>query len=361
MTFWQTGRITALEQKEVAVALPVHLVGSIGLDTVEEVFQTCGRRLGPYLKRVPDGEPGGRRLWISWQFPLLRASPFLEPDLSVHRPGGLGFHPLLLAQGVAPNEVRFGELGYAREARASYLDFLAARNAGTLGPGLRFQVCLPTPFAVVAPFVAAEARDAVLSAYEAAMLREVAAIAAAIPHRDLALQWDVCIEMLMWDGRWRGGPPFPGMEKVFAESFARMAAAVPADVELGFHLCYGDLDGRHFVEPEDAGKMVELANLIAGSVSRPIAWLHMPVPIARADDAFFLPLSQSRLGAETELYLGVVHAEDGVDGTRRRMMAARKFAGRPFGIASECGIARGRTPDVVRAFLEVHAGAAATA
>jgi len=60
------------------MSLPVHLVGSIGLDTVDDVFAACGELLGPYLKRVPDGEPGGRRLWISWQFPLLRASPFLE-------------------------------------------------------------------------------------------------------------------------------------------------------------------------------------------------------------------------------------------------------------------------------------------
>ena len=40
----------------------VHLVGSVGLDTTEEVFGVAGRLLGPYLKRVPDGEPGGRRL-----------------------------------------------------------------------------------------------------------------------------------------------------------------------------------------------------------------------------------------------------------------------------------------------------------
>ena len=36
----------------------VHLVGSIGLDTVGDVFATVGRLLGPYLKRVPDGELG---------------------------------------------------------------------------------------------------------------------------------------------------------------------------------------------------------------------------------------------------------------------------------------------------------------
>jgi hypothetical protein len=341
------------------MSLPVHLVGSIGLDTVDDVFAACGELLGPYLKRVPDGEPGGRRLWISWQFPLLRASPFLKADVSTHRAGGVGFHPLMVAEGVNPEDVRFGELGYAREARASYLDFVAARDNGVLPSNVRFQVCLPTPFAVVAPFVAENSRDAVLRAYEAAMLREVAAVCAGIPHHDLALQWDVCIEMVMWDGRWRGGPPFPGMEKVFADTFARLAAAVSGNVELGFHLCYGDLDARHFVEPVDMTKMVELANLIAASAQRPIAWMHMPVPIARDDDAFFRPLRKLHLDAGTELYLGLVHAEDGLAGAQRRIAAARKFAGRSFGVASECGIARGRTPARVRQFLEVYAAAAA--
>jgi hypothetical protein len=40
----------------------VHLVGSIGLDGVAEVFRTAGKMLGRRLKRIPDGEPGGRRL-----------------------------------------------------------------------------------------------------------------------------------------------------------------------------------------------------------------------------------------------------------------------------------------------------------
>ena len=43
----------------------VHLVGSIGLNSVEEIFRTVGQRLGRRLKRSPDGEIGGRRLWIS--------------------------------------------------------------------------------------------------------------------------------------------------------------------------------------------------------------------------------------------------------------------------------------------------------
>src|SRR6516165_11190277 len=58
----------------------VHLVGSIALESVDEVFRTVGEVLGRRLRRVPDGEPGGRRLWISWQYPFLRAQPFLRAD-----------------------------------------------------------------------------------------------------------------------------------------------------------------------------------------------------------------------------------------------------------------------------------------
>jgi hypothetical protein len=63
----------------------VHLVGSIGLDTVEEVYRAVGKLLGRRIRRVPDGEPGGRRLWISWQYPLLRANPFLKIDAEAGR------------------------------------------------------------------------------------------------------------------------------------------------------------------------------------------------------------------------------------------------------------------------------------
>jgi len=333
----------------------VHLVGSIGLDTTPEVFATVGRLLGPHLKRVPDGEPGGRRLWISWQYPLLRANPFLQPagPPSVF---GVGFPPLKVADDVAPGEVRFGELGYSREARASYLDFQQARQRGELPPGVKFQVSLPTPSAVIGAFCDPEAVPAVLPAYERAMLAEVERVCAAIPHHDLAMQWDVCSEMVQWDGRWRVRP-YPGIENDFRRTFARLAAAVPTDVELGFHLCYGDLDAKHFIEPEDLGKAVELANLILGCVGRPVAYVHMPVPISRADDAYFAPLTGLQRPPGTDLYLGLVHAADGVEGTRRRMAAASRYVSE-FGIASECGIARARRPETVLDILQVSAAAA---
>jgi hypothetical protein len=329
----------------------VHFVGSVALDTPEEVFAAIGKHCGPYLKRVPDGEPGGRRLWISWQIPVLRANPSLAPV-------GEGLVPLKLADGVAPEQLHFGELGYYREARPSYQDFLRAREAGHIPSAVRFQVSLPTPLAVVMPFCREPDAQQIVPAYERAMLREVERICTAIPHRDLAIQWDVCIEMIQWDGRVTTMPSFPGMEHVFTENFRRLATAVPVDVELGFHLCYGDLDAKHFIEPIDATKMVELANLITRSVRRPITWMHMPVPIGRTDGAFYMPLGNLALGPETELYLGLVHAQDGVEGTSRRIEAAKQYAP-TFGIASECGISRGRDPNLAMKFIETYGAAAA--
>jgi hypothetical protein len=332
----------------------VHLVGSIGLDTVDEVFRTLGELLGPHLRRVPDGEVGGRRLWISWQYPLLRASVFLRPDPSgAIRPTNR-FPLLTLAEGVVPSDVRFGELGYAREARASYLDFVAARDNGTLPKGIRFQVCLPTPFAVVSSVVVPAVLPAVEAAYERAMIAEVAALCRHIPHGDLAIQWDVCNEMVVWDGQASDAVPADVPREKLIARMQHLCAAVPDDVELGLHLCYGDFGAKHFVEPKDAAKMVEFANALTQSIPHKLAYIHMPVPIERNDDMFHRPFRDLELGEGTELFLGLVHAKDGVEGTRARLAAARRHAPK-FGIATECGMARARSEDTVRALLRIHA------
>lgn len=335
----------------------VHLVGSIGLDSVDDVFRTVGRRLGRRLRRVPDGEQGPRRLWISFQYPFLLASPFLRPD-----PGGAarknsGFRLLVLAEGVTTGELRFGELGYAREARASYQDFLAARERGDLPKQVRFQVCLPTPMAVIRGFCTGKDVAGIERAYEAAMIREAQAICRAIPHRDLCIQWDVCYEMIAWDGQPQEFfPPITVTKDAIIAPFARLCAAIPADVELGFHLCYGDFGAKHAIEPKDAGKLVEISNALAKAVVHPIAYIHMPVPIARSDAAYFKPLADLKLSPASRLYLGVVHS-DGAEATRKRIAAASRYAA-GFGIATECGMARQRTPELVEKLIDIHAACA---
>ena len=134
----------------------------------------------------------------------------------------------------------------------------------------------------------------------------------------------------------------------------RLCADVPDDVELGLHLCYGDFAGRHFVEPKDATRMVAFANALTGRIAHKLAYIHMPVPVERADDAFHRPFRDLKLTDGTELYLGVVHAQDGVAGTKARIATARRYAP-AFGIATECGMARARSEATVLALLKIHA------
>ena len=141
-------------------------------------------------------------------------------------------------------------------------------------------------------------------------------------------------------------------------SYATNCKPIPDDVELGIHLCYGDFGATHFIEPIDAAKMVEAANALTRAIRHPLAYVHMPVPINRVDETFFRPLLGLALAPETELYLGVV-ARDGVEGTRRRIEAAKHFAPN-FGIATECGMARARTPDLVNCLIDIHAEVART-
>jgi hypothetical protein len=79
----------------------------------------------------------------------------------------------------------------------------------------------------------------------------------------------------------------------------------------------------------------------------------MPVPVDRGDDAYFEPLAGLKLDSKTKLFLGLVHDSDGVEGTRKRIDAAAKYA-TDFGIATECGFGR-RPPETIPNLLRIHA------
>ena len=71
------------------------------------------------------------------------------------------------------------------------------------------------------------------------------------------------------------------------------------------------------------------------------------------------PLRDLRLHPETELYLGLVHATDGAEGTRRRIATAQRVVAE-FGVATECGMGR-RPPETIPALLRTHAEVAGPA
>jgi hypothetical protein len=131
---------------------------------------------------------------------------------------------------------------------------------------------------------------------------------------------------------------------------------VPDDALLGMHLCYGDLEHSHLIEPKDLAVCVKMTNLAVEHSGGRLDYVQMPVPRNRADDAYFAPLSDLKLG-NTKLYIGLVHLTDGVEGTRRRLAAfKRHFEGDSYGVATECGWGRRKAetiPDLIKVHREV--------
>lgn len=328
---------------------PVHLVGSIPLADARAVFAAVGETIGDLVARVPDGETGVRKDWIGWQGEVFERAEGLVPGSVRKLQGGYEFHLKRVGPG-GPDEVRFGPLGYAAAAKASYAEFTEARRRGELPSTVRFQVSLPSSFAVVYSFSDTDQIDAIWPVYQRRLMEEVAEIAGAIPHRDLAIQWDIAAEICFVLEVPEMAARFPMSTLVAA--IARESAAVPEDVELGLHLCYGDPGHKHVVEPKDTGLMVELAHALLAKIAHPISWIHLPVPRDRDDEAYFEPLQDLRLPAGTQLFLGLVHLTDGEEGAERRLRAARSSQ-RPFGIATECGFGR-RDPDSIPELLALH-------
>ncbi|MEV5650554.1 hypothetical protein AB0L57_20085 [Nocardia sp. NPDC052254] len=331
----------------------VHLCGSVPLADAESVLTESARRIGPWLARIPDGETGERDNFTVWQLPRMGA----HPDLEMVPPPSPEYGPserVRPAPGVDPSSIDFGALGYAEAALKSWRIFADLRERGDIDRDVRFQVCLPSPISVVGAFVG-DPQDILEQRYELALLAELDRIVAEIPIADLAVQWDCPVEFALFEGifpSWFGADPETKFAQIVTR-LIRLGAAVPGGVELGYHLCYGDFGHRHFAEPADTGRMVAVITAVQAGLTRAIDWVHMPVPRSRDDHEYFAPLAELRLPESTRLYLGLVHATDGVDGARRRIAAARSVV-RDFGIATECGFGR-RPAEQIPELLELHA------
>jgi hypothetical protein len=338
-------------RKKMAAKALVHLVGSVGLNNEEEVFRLLSSTIGARAARYPDGETGERHYWIRWQGRIFAENPRLvsaEGDAGYR--DGTPLRYFRAAAGYSPAEIEFGHLGYHAAATASYRTFARLKDAGVIPENTRFMVALPTPTAVVTSFVVPVERSSIELAYERAMASELENIQAAIPHDQLAIQWDVCHEILAADGAF----PLHYDEVIdgTCNRLQRLSASIAANVEVGVHFCYGDPGHKHIKEPASTATAVAFANGLVKRLSRPLQWIHLPVPRDRSDRGYFEPLRHLQLPAEIDVFLGLVHLTDGRPGADARIRAAREYI-RTFGIATECGFGR-RAADTIPSLLNLH-------
>ena len=336
--------------------MQIHLVGSVPLVDSAAALSTIAAGAGDNIRRLPDGETGPRNNWIRFIQEQLATRPDMEVDPTappikwVQWDGKhlRNIHRLRFKQGVDLTKVSFAT-GYADMAIESFAVFERLQNEGAIPAQMRFLVCLATSLAPGYNYVSPHSRPAFVKLFTDHLIGEVAKIALHVPHDRLAVQWDVCQEVLMWENYY--GQQHAGWRDEVIDVQKRLGEAVPADAQLGYHLCYGSPADEHLIMPKDMGVMVDMTNAIVEAVQRPIEFFHLPVPKDRSDDAFFVPLDRLDTDSYTELNLGLVHLGDEA-GDLKRLRAAQQHC-RVDGIGTECGWGR-KNPEQIPALLSQH-------
>lgn len=184
------------------VPVGVHLVGSIPLPNPTDVFVKTSKALPGRLARIPDGEPAERHNFIGFQRNVFTAYPQVlrHYDASLTPiPGPIPSSSELESITAAITESGPLQTTYDTNAIASYKLFDSARSSGSIPPGTKFQVSIPTPVNVL-NLIADGYQAALEPLYEAALMHDLKNIENTIPHSDLSIQWDVAGEFAMLEG-----------------------------------------------------------------------------------------------------------------------------------------------------------------
>ena len=338
----------------------VHFNGSVNLPDTETVMREISSRIPRGVRRVTDGETGERYYWIMFQVQKFAAMPDFQPGGMREPMPGVELPPLLrLAGGVAAEDVRWPDLGYATAYADSYQVFRRLQGDGTIPPGVRFQLQYPTPTAPIAGTFIPEDQEQLIASYQAALFADLDRALARLPHEQIAVQWDVAVEFAMLEGGF-GFEATPLAQ--ITPGLVRCVDQVPDDVPVGMHLCYGDAGHQHFKQPESLAMQVQVASAVTAAAHRPVNFFSFTVPQAQRDSDYFAPLGDLRTGPETELYFALVpyYPASQAAGTTAEQVAhiddslAKSPAGpREWGICTECGMGRVEADDVP-ALLDLH-------
>jgi hypothetical protein len=320
------------------------LVGSLPAQSTESALRAASELFGDLVFALPDGETGPRAGWVSYERErLVRPNPDVETVRETLSPTGLPRHayetPIFkIRPGVTA--LHWDSWPRIDDAIDSYQVFTRLRADGVIPAGLRFQIGLPFPSSALNGFKEDFAADYPIAerAFEDLVARELTRLTDAIPPGDLALQWDVCYEVLDIEGvlSWTA----PGAWERFTGPAGRLTRLIPDEVLVGYHLCYGTFPEWPMYEARDMGVLVRMANYAVASSGRTVDWLHLAGPryLRSEDDRFFQPLEELE-PADARVYLGIILPVDGVPGLLRRQATASRHLA-DFGVAMYCGFGR---------------------
>lgn len=342
----------------------IHFNGGVNLADTETVMrEICERVPSGFFRRIPDGETGDRQQWIFFQLQKFWETPGLEQAGTLDQPaeGYEQMPKVRLAEGVGPDEVDWPNLGYGDAYQQSFQTFVRLRQEGVIPEGVRFQVQYPTPLASVNSWILLEDQDRLEPSYERALFGDLDRLLGALPHDEVAVQWDAAVEFAILEGGFKAteGQTFDAI----VGRLARCVNQVPEDIPVGLHLCYGDYGHRHFREPESLELQVSVANQVSSEARRRVNWFSFTVPQYQREASYFAPLGGLQTSPETEHYFALVpyHPEDQEPDTtseqvrlvEEHLTEDQGSGDAGWGICTECGMARAQREEVP-GLLDVH-------
>jgi hypothetical protein len=320
------------------------LVGSLPAPSSQAAMRAAAELFGDMVFALPDGETGPRAAWVGYERErLVRPHPDIETVSATESPTGIPRHayetPVFrIRAGV--DDLHWDSWPRIDDAIESYAVFSSLRDEGAIPAGLRFQIGLPFPASALNGFKADYAADYATAepGFEDLVARELERLTAAIPPEDLAIQWDVCYEVLDIEGvlAWTGGDAW----ERFAGPVGRLTRRIPEEVLVGYHLCYGTFPEWPMYETPSMALLVRMANHAVEHSGRRVDWLHLAGPryLRSEDESFFEPLADLS-APDVRVYLGIVLPIDGAPGLERRHATASKYLA-DFGVAMYCGFGR---------------------
>ena len=112
-------------------------------------------------------------------------------------------------------------------------------------------------------------RHLLVPRYERALLADLDRLVAAVPLADLAVEWDVAVEIGMLERA-------PDTFDMVVAALGRHLDHPPPELPVGVHLCYGDAGHRHFMQPTSLATQVQLTNALTQRPGRPPKGLIRP-------------------------------------------------------------------------------------
>jgi hypothetical protein len=327
------------------------LLGTLPGESTEQAMQDALDRLGPYLRWLPDGETGSRRVWIVGMINSFRD----HPDLEVAKDGDMHDYQSQLHFRVRKGHQFTGDrldLGYLAAYQAGRPIFDRLTAAAGVQPTYQVGVPGDLNFAMFAtgPTRMFQTRKA----FGDATLRDLRQI-----HTEAAgevvFQLEVpaeTVSVTMTPG------PLRGLAAGWmASSVIKLAKAAPVGARFGVHLCLGDLGHRALGKLRNAAPLVRLANAIVAKwpADRTLEYVH--APLAQGDQppslepAFYQPLADLQLPASTPFVAGFLHEARSLEEQRTILAIIEDAVGRQVDVAAACGLGR-RSPEAAYATMD---------